>query len=129
MNEDEDKNSPPPKETPEEARRHWERPSLPVPPLTGAMNPKSTEPERRVFSPRAGYAKGGPVIRAAAKGSGPVSAKFAQGGPVLTSRSRFLKTPDSVRTGIQRNDFGGKKDPLAKPEGDAKSLPPIKPRK
>ena len=62
------------------------------------------------------------------KGTGPVSARFACGGPVITTKSRFLKTPDSFRTGIQRNDFGGKKDPLADESGDSKSLKPVKPR-
>jgi hypothetical protein len=65
---------------------------------------------------------------AGSKGKGPVSAKFAQGGEVVTSRSRFMKVPDSFRTDKQKTDYGAKKDPLADPEGDSKSLKPIKPR-
>ena len=64
------------------------------------------------------------------KGSGPVSAKFACGGPEITTRSRFLKTPDSFRTGKQKNDFDkkGKGGTLAKTEGETKKLPAIKPK-
>jgi hypothetical protein len=61
------------------------------------------------------------------KGKGPVSAKFACGGEVITTRSRFMKVPDQFRTNIQKTDYGGKKDPLAKAEGDTKSEKPIKP--
>ncbi|HEX6825409.1 MAG TPA: hypothetical protein VF077_03750 [Nitrospiraceae bacterium] len=49
------------------------------------------------------------------KGSKPKTAKFAKGGAVCTSRSRFLKTPDTFRTDEQKREYGGKKDPLAKP--------------
>jgi len=65
------------------------------------------------------------------KGSGPVSANYAKGGECLqTSRSRFMKTPDSFRTGIQKNDFGkkGKGGELSETEGDTKKLPAIKPK-
>jgi hypothetical protein len=63
------------------------------------------------------------------KGTGPVSAKFAVGGPVITSRSRFMKTPDPFRTDIERQDYGktGKGGELSKLEGD-KSEPAVKPR-
>jgi hypothetical protein len=62
------------------------------------------------------------------KGTGPKNAEYAKGGPSIGSRSRFMKTPDVFRTGIERNDYGGKRDPLADPQGDSKSLKPIKPR-
>jgi hypothetical protein len=66
-----------------------------------------------------------------AKGTGPVSAKFAQGGEVLNeTRSRFMKTPDVFRTDIERTDYEkkGKGGELAKMEGDSKSETPVKPR-
>jgi hypothetical protein len=62
------------------------------------------------------------------KGKGPVSASYAKGGPEITTRSRFLKVPDTFRTDIQKTDYGAKKDPLAKAEGDTKSQKVIKPR-
>lgn len=63
------------------------------------------------------------------KGSGPVSTKYACGGAVLQpSRSRFLKTPDVFRGASERQDYGGKKDPLAKAKGETKCLTPVKPR-
>jgi len=63
------------------------------------------------------------------KGSGPVSANYAKGGECITSRSRFMKVPDSFRTGEQKNDFKkvGKGGTLAKMEGETKKLPAIKP--
>jgi hypothetical protein len=63
------------------------------------------------------------------KGKGPVSAKFACGGDVITTRSRFLKTPDTFRTDLQRRDYDkkGKGGELAKMEGDSKSKKDIKP--
>ena len=39
------------------------------------------------------------------KGTGPVSAKYAQGGPSIGSRSKFMKTPDTFRTSLQRQDY------------------------
>jgi hypothetical protein len=55
---------------------------------------------------------------------------FAKGGPeVVTSRSRFMKTPDVFRTDIERQDYE-KKSPggeMSKTTGD-KSKTPIKPR-
>jgi hypothetical protein len=64
------------------------------------------------------------------KGTGPVSASFACGGEVVTSRSRFMKVPDTFRTNVQRVDYDkkGKGGELAKTEGDTKSEKPIKPR-
>jgi hypothetical protein len=64
------------------------------------------------------------------KGKGPVSAKFAQGGDVFTTRSRFMKQPNifTAPIGTEKRIYGAKKDPLAKPEGDSKSEKPIKPR-
>ena len=41
-----------------------------------------------------------------AKGQGPVSATYARGGPAMNTRSRFIKTPDTFRTSIQRQDYG-----------------------
>jgi hypothetical protein len=51
------------------------------------------------------------------KGSGPVSAKYARGGPEVTSRSRFMKVPDTFRTSIQKQDYGktGKTGAMSKP--------------
>jgi hypothetical protein len=63
-----------------------------------------------------------------AKGKGPVSAKYACGGPVVTTKSRFMKAPDVFRGDKERTDYGGKKDPLADESGDSKSMKPIKPR-
>jgi hypothetical protein len=84
-------------------------------------------------------------MTAASKGSGPVTAKYAQGGEVLTQRSRFakesiygatpepgksrfLKVPDTFRTNEQKTDYGAKYDPLCKPEGETKVEKAIKPR-
>jgi hypothetical protein len=56
--------------------------------------------------------------------------QYAVGGPPITTKSRFLKTPNqfTAKTDVQRSDYGGKKDPLAKPQGETKSEKPIKPR-
>jgi len=64
------------------------------------------------------------------KGEGPVSAEYARGGPAITTRSRFLKTPDVFRTSIEQQDYNksGKGGKLSKLEGDSKSETPIKPR-
>lgn len=65
------------------------------------------------------------------KGSGPVSAKYAQGGPEITTKSRFLKVPDFFRTGKsdgQDYDKTGKGGKLSKTEGESKKLTAIKPR-
>ena len=72
-----------------------------------------------------------PASTAMCKGTGPVSASFATGGEVITSKSRFMKAQDVFRTDIERNDYNkkGKGGELSKTEGDAKSLTPIKPRK
>jgi hypothetical protein len=64
------------------------------------------------------------------KGDGPVSANYAKGGKIFTTRSRFLKTPDVFRDGVTRKDYAAKKGKggtLSKLEGD-KSLPAVKPR-
>lgn len=65
-----------------------------------------------------------------AKGSGPVSANYARGGETITTRSRFMKTSDSFRTGKtdQGYDKKGKGGTLSELEGDTKSLTAIKPR-
>jgi hypothetical protein len=65
------------------------------------------------------------------KGKGPVTAKFAQGGDVFGSVSRFYKTPNifTAPKDTEKRDYGGAKDPLSKKEGDTKSLTPIKPHK
>jgi hypothetical protein len=70
---------------------------------------------------------GGPVY---AKGSKPRDAQYARGGPVITTRSRFLKTPDVFRTDTETNEYGksGKGGELSKTEGDTKSQKAIKPR-
>lgn len=59
------------------------------------------------------------------KGSTPIPARFAEGGEVLhATNSRFIKTPDTFRTGQQETDYtkSGKGE-----EGKDKSLPPVKP--
>ena len=43
-----------------------------------------------------------------AKGQGPVSATYARGGPKMATRSQFMKTPDTFRTSIQRQDYDKK---------------------
>jgi hypothetical protein len=68
-----------------------------------------------------GYAKGGDVR---------VQEDRARGGPSITTRSRFLKTPDVFRTDTERNDYdktspGGE---LSKTTGDTKAQKAIKPR-
>jgi hypothetical protein len=92
-----------------------------------------------------------------AKGSGPVSATFAEGGDVIShvsrfakgrsappafraeakrdedvwpQKSQFLSAPDVFRTGLERNDYEkkGKGGEHSKLEGDSKSEKPIKPR-
>ena len=39
------------------------------------------------------------------KGGKPKNAKYAQGGEEITTRSRFMKTPDTFRTSLQRQDY------------------------
>jgi hypothetical protein len=39
------------------------------------------------------------------KSKGPVSAKYACGGECVTTKSRFLKVPDTFRTSIQKQDY------------------------
>ena len=64
------------------------------------------------------------------KGKGPVSASYACGGEVITTRSRFMKTPDTFRTDIQRSNYDkkGKGGELSKLEGETKKEKTIKPR-
>jgi len=64
------------------------------------------------------------------KGEGPVSADYAKGGSVLTTRSRFLKTPDVFRTSLERQNYDkkGKGGEMSELKGDTKSEKAIKPR-
>jgi hypothetical protein len=64
------------------------------------------------------------------KGLGPISAEYAKGGPAITTKSRFLKTPDVFRTSIERQDYDKKSKggELSKLKGETKSLKAIKPR-
>jgi hypothetical protein len=68
-------------------------------------------------------------LAAKQKGKGPVSASFAKGGEILTTKSRFFKTQDTFRTDIQRTDYDkkGKGGELSKLTGD-KSEKAIKPK-
>ena len=64
------------------------------------------------------------------KGKGAVSAKYAQGGECITTRSRFMKVPDTFRTSLQKQDYDkkGKGGTLSKTEGETKVKKTIKPR-
>jgi hypothetical protein len=64
------------------------------------------------------------------KGEGTKPAEYAKGGPVIATRSRFLKTPDVFRTDTETTDYGksGKGGELSKTEGDTKSQKAVKPR-
>lgn len=64
------------------------------------------------------------------KGAGPVSAKYARGGDVITTRSRFMKVPDAFRNDTAKTDYDkkGKGGTLSKLEGDTKKQKAIKPR-
>jgi hypothetical protein len=65
------------------------------------------------------------------KGSGPVSAEYAKGGPSITTKSRFLKTPNQFTTdeGVEQDyEKTGKGGELSKTEGESKKKPAIKPR-
>lgn len=64
------------------------------------------------------------------KGTGPLDAKYARGGPEVTTRSRFMKTPDVFRTSIERQDYDKKSagGEMSKTQGDSKSEKPVKPR-
>jgi hypothetical protein len=64
------------------------------------------------------------------KGKGPVSCGYASGGPSITTRSKFLKVPDTFRTSLQKQDYEkkGKGGTLSKMEGDSKKEKAIKPR-
>jgi hypothetical protein len=65
-----------------------------------------------------------------AKGMKPLNAKFARGGPVVTSVSRFMKTPNVFLTDTQRTDYDKKSKggELSTLTGDDKSLKPVKPK-
>ena len=64
------------------------------------------------------------------KGKGPISAGYASGGPSITTRSRFMKVPDTFRTSLQEQDYKkkGKGGTLSKTEGETKVEKVIKPR-
>lgn len=57
------------------------------------------------------------------KGVGPVSAAYAVGGPPITTKSRFLKTPDNfrARTDVQRQDYSSKPSKAPK-KGEGKII-------
>jgi len=65
-----------------------------------------------------------------AKGSRPTNVKYARGGDVVTTRSRFFKGPDSVRTGITKVNYekSGKGGTMSKMQGETKVERTIKPR-
>lgn len=64
------------------------------------------------------------------KGVGPVSANFARGGDCITTKSRFLKTPNVFTTSIEEQDYPkvGKGGSMSKLSGESKSKTPPKPR-
>lgn len=68
-------------------------------------------------------------LSAGSKSKGPIDANFACGGEVFNSRSKFYKSPDIYRAPLntEKRDYGAKKDPLAKEQGDTKSEKPVKP--
>jgi hypothetical protein len=64
------------------------------------------------------------------KGTGPMPASYAEGGPVIQqSRSRFFKAPDQFRENVERQSYAksGKTGEMSNTTKD-KSLPAIKPR-
>jgi hypothetical protein len=70
------------------------------------------------------------VGREFTKGTGPMPASYAAGGPVIqTQASRFMKTPNVFTTDIERQSYAksGKTGELSNTTKD-KSLPAIKPR-
>lgn len=71
-----------------------------------------------------------PGSQATYKGTGPVSAEYAQGGEIITSKSRFMKTQDTFRTdiGAQNYEKDGKGGKLSETEGDTKSKKPPLPK-
>lgn len=64
------------------------------------------------------------------KGKGAVSADYAKGGECITTRSRFMKVPDTFRTSLQKQDYDkkGKGGTLSKMKGETKVEKTIKPR-
>jgi hypothetical protein len=71
-----------------------------------------------------------PGSTATFKGTGPVSAEYARGGEIITSKSRFMKTQDTFRTDIGKQNFekSGKGGELSKLEGETKVKTPVKPK-
>jgi hypothetical protein len=70
------------------------------------------------------------VGREFTKGTGPMPASYAAGGPVIQeSRSRFMKEPDQFRENVERQSYAksGKTGEMSNTTKD-KSLPAIKPR-
>jgi hypothetical protein len=65
-----------------------------------------------------------PGQEAKVKGSGPKTASYAKGGPVVGTTSRFLKTPDRFREA----QFRPKTEVTAPAAPKDKSLKPVKPR-
>jgi hypothetical protein len=64
------------------------------------------------------------------KGTGPMPASYAAGGPVIqTQASRFFKTKDQFRENVERQSYpkSGKTGEMSNTTKD-KSLPAIKPR-
>jgi hypothetical protein len=39
------------------------------------------------------------------KGSKPANIDYAKGGPCFRTRSQFMKTPDTFRTSLQKQDY------------------------
>jgi hypothetical protein len=71
-----------------------------------------------------------PRLSGMSKGTGPIPASYAAGGPVIQeSRSRFMKTADQFRENVERQSYAksGKTGELSNTTKD-KSLPAIKPR-
>lgn len=69
-------------------------------------------------------------MNASYKGTGPTTAKYAHGGAVVSSRSRFMKAaPDPFRDDDEIVDYEkkGKGGTLSKLTGD-KSEKPVKPK-
>jgi hypothetical protein len=99
----------------------------PLFPFSGESKDRSTQAADAFLK---GYAKGGPVNGYAKGGDVRTQNDRARGGPVITTRSRFLKTKDVFRDDVERNDYGksGKGGELSKTEGDTKAQKAIKPR-
>lgn len=61
-----------------------------------------------------------------AKGNGPKEMSYVAGGPVLGRQKDFMKTPDTFRTDIQKQDYSSKKgeEAEAKPKSETKQYKP-----